>query len=274
MSILFSGDFHANARNELSFIAKESLIAQYGNEVFESLRYQIILGDGGFMWQGAEKTDKQNYMALDKRPFPVLCVMGNHEPLYGKNDLPETDIGIGETVYKINDKPFVAYLKRGKVYNIDGIKCLVLGGALSIDKHLRVPNVSWWENEYWDVGEKESLFKLLKTENNFDCVISHTGPRAVNLKLFFSKYPDGVNTFFENTIDEVGVLNDEIQKQINFKEWWCGHFHKDKYYYDDVLKHGYHYLYETTKILEKVGNNLAIRKEYDRNGYGLNATLP
>jgi hypothetical protein len=49
-------------------------------------------------------------------------------------NVPEVDIGIGETVYQINAEPFVAYLKRGKVYTIDGIWFLVLGGALSETK--------------------------------------------------------------------------------------------------------------------------------------------
>jgi hypothetical protein len=53
-------------------------------------------------------------MELACRPFPVLCVIGNHEPILGMSGLTETDIGIGGTVYQINADPFVAYLKRGK----------------------------------------------------------------------------------------------------------------------------------------------------------------
>jgi hypothetical protein len=34
-----------------------------------------------------------NYCAFAYRPFPVLCVVGNHEPIMGMRDLPETDIG-------------------------------------------------------------------------------------------------------------------------------------------------------------------------------------
>jgi len=69
------------------------------------------------MWPDNQKTDEYNYKVLAGRPFPVLCVIGNHEPILGISGIPETDIGIGETVYQIRDIPFVAYLKRGKVYN-------------------------------------------------------------------------------------------------------------------------------------------------------------
>jgi 3-oxoacid CoA-transferase subunit A len=256
MSILFSGDFHANAVNELSSITKDALLKKYGQEKYNCIKYHIILGDGGFMWQGNRKADLFNYKVLAYRPFPVLCVIGNHEPILGMDDVPETDIGIGETVYQINDKPFVAYLKRGKVYTIDGIKFLVLGGALSVDKIDRTPNKSWWEKEYWTEQEERDVFKLLETDNNFDCVISHTGPHHINMRLFesiaFSK---------EKFYDEVAFLNDEICSKIEFREWWCGHWHQNKYYFDAETKHGYHYLYKATKILEKTDYGLTVHND-------------
>ena len=88
------------------------------------------------MWPHNKERDIHNYAALAERPFPVLCVIGNHEPIYGMKNIPEADIGLGEAVYQINAEPFVAYFKRGKIYTIDGIKFSVLGGALSIDKDI------------------------------------------------------------------------------------------------------------------------------------------
>jgi 3-oxoacid CoA-transferase subunit A len=264
MSILFSGDFHANARGELRLITKDALIDNYGQEIYSRITYHIILGDGGFMWPGNEENDKANYQRLGERPFPVLCVLGNHEPIYGMNNVPEADIGIGETVYKINDTPFVAYLKRGKIYVIDGIKFLVLGGALSIDKSRRIPNKTWWEKEYWDEQEKNDLFTLLEHDNVFDCVISHIGPLRMNRNLFplgDSQRPDFFYPKFE---DKVGLLNDEIHKKVQFGEWWCGHWHKDRYHYNKTTKHGYQYLYETTKILEKANGKLKIYNQYGK----------
>ncbi|MDR0314287.1 MAG: metallophosphoesterase, partial [Treponema sp.] len=209
MSILFSGDFHANAIGELDLITEEALIVKYGEEIYSGIKHHIILGDGGFMWPHNVEKDKYNYKMLAKRPFPVLCVLGNHEPIYGMKNVPEAEIGIGEAVYKINAEPFVAYLKRGKVYVIDGIKFLVLGGALSIDKYCRIPNVTWWEKEYWDEQEKKDLFALLETENTFDCVISHTGPSHINEELL--QYSDN---YYDKTFDEAAILNDEIHKRI------------------------------------------------------------
>jgi 3-oxoacid CoA-transferase subunit A len=252
MSVLFSGDFHANALNELSCITKNTLIEKYGQKKYDDIRYHIILGDGGFLWPGNQKTDQHNYNAFAYRPFPVLCVIGNHEPILGRSYVPERDIGIGETVYLINEKPFVAYLKRGKIYNIDGFRFLVLGGALSIDKDNRIPGRSWWENEYWTEQEKQDVFKLLESEKIFDCVLSHTGPNRVNKKIFkASEYSSKI------IHDEVARLNDQIDDQIQCRKWWCGHWHQDVYY-ESSENREYYYLYKDTKILDRTDKKMTV----------------
>jgi len=258
MAILFSGDFHAGMAGELSLITKKSLRKKYGVEKYNLINYHIILGDGGFLWPDNHKNDEYTYTAFSRRPFPVLCVIGNHEPILGMKNMPEADIGIGETVYLVNQNPFVAYLKRGKVYTIDGIKCLVLGGALSIDKLYRKPGKTWWELEYWTEMEKEDLFTLLKTDNTFDCVLTHTGPERISRLLFL--YP-GYNPKFK---DEVAYMNDRVDAQIQCRDWWCGHWHRDIYYYDTIANRGYQYLYQTTKILDRVDNKMIVYGEYGK----------
>ena len=257
MSILLSGDFHANSVNELSSITKQALLKKYKQERFYDIQYHIILGDGGFLWPGNLKTDLFNYEVLANRPFPILCVIGNHEPMLGMDNLPETDIGIGETVYQIQDKPFIAYLKRGKIYTIDGLTFLVLGGALSIDKAYRKPGVSWWEREYWTAEEKKAVMKLIKTNNVFDCVLSHTGPHYMNYMLFDHLLSEYTKKFH----DEVAFLNEEIEKKIQFKEWWAGHWHQDLYHYHAETGRGYQYLYKMTKIIDHVDNNMVVYNE-------------
>ena len=41
----------------------------------------------------------------------------------------------------------VFYAIRGEIYEINGKNILTLGGADSIDKHLRIKDVDWWEQE-------------------------------------------------------------------------------------------------------------------------------
>jgi len=262
MAILFSGDFHANSRGELAIITKYSLLYNYGEELYNKIKYHIMLGDCGFMWPDYEEDDEINYKELAKRNFPVLCVMGNHEPIYGKKDLPEEDIGIGEKVIVVNKKnPFVAYLKGGKIYTIDGYKILVLGGALSADKDDRIEGESWWKEEYWSDTEKEKIFELLNKENKFDFVLSHTGPHNINKELASR----GVPNRHAKMKDEVGKLNEEIDKKIEHRAWFCGHWHYDYLdyiLYKDkiILKKKYLYIYNCTLLINE--NKLIICKSW------------
>ena len=258
MAILLSGDFHAGMSGEMHAINKKTLLRKYRREKYNAITYHIILGDGSFLWPGLEKNDAKMYAELARRKFPVLCVLGNHEPLYGiMEKMPEADIGIGEKVYRIQAHPFVAYLKRGCVYTIDGFKLLVLGGALSIDKKAQLPRHTWWEKEYWTEHEKQGVLTLLKTDNVFDCVLSHTGPERINnMILRFS------NPFRMTISDEVGELNDRIDAQIQCREWFCVHLHRDIYYYDKNSQKGYQYLYRTTKILDRVDNQIVVYNEF------------
>jgi 3-oxoacid CoA-transferase subunit A len=247
VSILFSGDLHANGAGELSYINKKSLLDRFGKDKYGKIQYHIILGDTGFLWPKNATMDSYIFRTLSVRPFPILCVQGNHEPILGLIPrLPETDIGIGEGVYQICSNPLVAFLKRGKVYTIGGYKFLVLGGALSIDLDQRIPNLSWWKEEYWSEQEKKDIFKLLETENAFDYVLSHTGPETINVKAF-----TGIKNFSVKYIDEVALLNDRIDEKIHCDEWFCGHWHTDRYYYDEERQRGYVYLYSNPVILDK-----------------------
>ena len=246
MSILLSGDFHNNAANELSLIAKNSLIQRYSQKLYDGIRYHVILGDCGFLWPGDWCSDINNFRELSMRPFPVLCVFGNHDPALGRTDLPEADIGIGEKVLVIKEKdPFVAYLKRGGIYMIENHRFLVLGGALSIDRESRELGKSWWKQEYWSEAEKTRLFRTLKRNSDFDYVLSHTGPSRVNNMILNPSQGDRVFMFF----DEVGVLNEKIDGLITCKQWFCGHWHRDGYYYEKNLNRGYQYLYRKTALM-------------------------
>jgi hypothetical protein len=262
MALLMSGDFHSGVRGEIHIIKKEALLSCYGKTLYERIKYQIILGDAGFLWPKYENMDKQNFKILSKRKFPILCVMGNHEPVYGRNDLSEEDIGIGEKVIVTNKKnPFVAYLKRGKIYSIDGYKILVLGGALSTDKDRRIEGESWWKEEYWSDTEKEELFELLKREKKFDFVVSHTGPHKINWELAARGVPNRHGKMH----DEVGELNEKVDKKIKHRGWFCGHWHYDSinnnFFRDaDRLKKKYFYLYEHTALIDE--NKLIIHKSW------------
>jgi hypothetical protein len=262
MAILLSGDFHNGVRGELATITKKRLLSIYEKELYDKIKCHVILGDAGFLWRKQDNMDKENFKVLSKRKFPILCVLGNHEPVYGRKDLPEEDVGIGEKVIVVNKKnPFVAYLKRGKIYMIDGYKILVLGGALSTDKDRRIEGETWWKEEYWSEAEKKEVFELLEKEKNFDFVFSHTGPCKMNWELASM----GVPGRHGKVNEEVSVLNGQIDEKIEHRGWFCGHWHYDFLNLpflrdEESMKKKYFYLYRDTLVINE--NKLIIIKSW------------
>ena len=105
--------------------------------------YLIVCGDFGLVW---DESPEERYwrLWLDKKNFTVLWVDGNHENFELLKEFPVIN-KFGGKVQKISDSIF--HLMRGEIYTIEGKTLFCMGGASSIDKELRVPNKSWWEEE-------------------------------------------------------------------------------------------------------------------------------
>ena len=119
---------------------------------------------------------------------------------------------------------------------------MVLGGALSYDKN--IPSCS--------------------AARDIDLVISNTGPHHINKLLFKKKernFPDQFN-------DEAAFLNDEIHKKVQFREWWCAHWCEDCYLLDEETGFGYQYLYDKTRIIEQIDDDIYLYTEYGINARG------
>lgn len=232
---MLSGDLHGNALGELSAINSKKVKAKCKTP--EQIKYHIILGDCGFLFGGShkevDKSDKYLQSWFNSKDYITLCVFGNHENYDKLLSLPKVDIGIGETVYKVSDK--IYYLQRGKIYNIEDKKFLVLGGGESIDKTSRIPGLDWWKQEQWSYSEQEDLVNLLKNVTEVDYIVSHTAPDdfidflEMHLKHSLREYED-------NTVK----INNYVNGIIKFNHWYCGHYHTTltrKYYtclYKDI----------------------------------------
>jgi hypothetical protein len=101
---------------------------------------------------------------------------------------------------------------------INGKSFLFVGGAVSIDRRVRVPTVSWWEDEIF----------VLNTElvKPCDVLITHTAP---NWNGHFAKqgiqsWCDKDPTLWEECVKE----REDMAKLIEIcgaKQHYCGHFH-------------------------------------------------
>jgi predicted phosphodiesterase len=137
----------------------------------------IILGDVGINYDGGED-DRRLKQMLRKIPLTLFCIHGNHEqrPQYIPG-YTETDWH-GGTVFIQPEYPNLLFAKDGELFDLDGRKCIVIGGAYSVDKFIRLERrARWWENEQPSDEIKANVEKTLEDVDwKIDVVLSHTCP--------------------------------------------------------------------------------------------------
>lgn len=150
-----------------------------------------------------------NQYALKPRGAVLRFVCGNHEDheeLASLNKTSTTEI-----------QPNVHYMKRGSALILpDGRRVLFIGGAASIDKHLRTPGFDWFAQE---IISQQDVYNL--PDVHVDIVISHTAPEEFNVPLDGKYDPDPSRKALSY-----------ILEKYHPKLWYFGHFHTFKSGYD------------------------------------------
>ena len=181
----------------------------------------IILGDAGFNYFGNYR-DRNAKVFASKLPITLLCIHGNHErrpttmPTYMEKDYH------GGIVWYEEEYPNILFAKDGEIYDFNGKKCIVIGGAYSVDKFYRLAmGWHWFPDEQPSPEIKHRVEEQLASENYMvDVVLSHTCP---------VKY-EPVETFMPN-IDQLQVDKSteiwlgEIESKLTYEKWYCGHYH-------------------------------------------------
>ncbi|WP_160680754.1 metallophosphoesterase [Clostridium sp. C8-1-8] len=206
--IYITGDTHIP--NNIQRLDVSSFKAQ---EKMSKNDYIIICGDFGGVWDGSSE-EIQWLQLIEEKTFTTLFVDGNHEnfDLLNKYEIKEWN---GGKVHFINES--IIHLMRGQVYTIDGLKFFTMGGAESIDKYLRKEGETWWKEELPSKEEyEEALDNLSKSNWKVDYVITHTASREIIKELTYLEECNELNSFF-NILD----------KELQFRRWYFGHFHKD-----------------------------------------------
>lgn len=176
--------------------------------------YVIICGDFGGIWDGSN-TDKYVLNWYNKKPWTTLFVDGNHENFSLLKQYPVTEWN-GGRVHKISDS--IYHLMRGQVFVLNGKKFFTFGGASSIDRQFREEHINWWREELPNQFECRKAMETLEANNySVDYVITHCLPMDI-VKLFFGEYArqDTATKFLQ-----------EVYETVDYKKWFCGHYHTD-----------------------------------------------
>ena len=198
----------------------------------------IILGDAGFNYFEDERDDKLKKQ-LSEVDVTLLCIYGNKEkrpetiPTYGIQTF------CGGIVYYEPKYPNLLFAKDGEVYNFNGKKFMMIGGAHSVDK-LRCleEELPYFEDEMPSAELKSAIEGALELrENKIDGFLTHTCPLSfLPTEMFVSTrraadkkrqkrqsklYPLDIDRSTEEWLER-------LKEKVAFGEWYCGHYHVDK----------------------------------------------
>jgi len=186
----------------------------------------VVLGDAGINYR-QDKAAYEHKQLLERLPITLLCIHGNHE------QRPETISSYkeifwnGGIVYAQDEFPSILFAKDGEIYNLDGNKCISIGGAYSVDKPLRLLNGwNWFADEQPSDAVKQCVEQRLTDENwRIDIVLSHTCPYRYLPSDTFPKNSSVDQRTVDNSTE---IWLDDIEERLDYMKWYCGHFHIER----------------------------------------------
>lgn len=213
-NIYITGDTHGDFNKILNFCNKYKT---------NKKDVMIVLGDAGINYY----LDNYDYMLKEELlnyPITFFCIHGNHEERPENIKTYKTKMFHDGIVYYEEKYPNILFAKDGEIYTLNTKKVLVIGGAYSIDKDYRLRmGYNWYESECPSIETKKITIEKITKNNKVDIVLSHTCP--------FKYMP--YETFLKG-VDQSKVDNDtekfldEVESKLEYKKWYCGHFHIDK----------------------------------------------
>ena len=202
--------------------------------------YLVILGDFGAIWGNGDArnpqlstTDQLLLSWYEGQPWTTLFVDGNHEN-HDLIDGLETSERFGGRVQVVPQHPHVIHLMRGEAYDIptgDGgsLRCLVMGGADSMDKAWRTPGVSWWAREMPNQAEYETcLATLERVGYSVDYVFTHELPYDAVAEVLAWIDSGSCREPKRSELRLFLQWMDERLDRDRFKGWYAGHYHVDQ----------------------------------------------
>ncbi|MCZ4506386.1 metallophosphoesterase [Rhodococcus ruber] len=204
--IAFCGDWHANLRYAQSVIRR---LADNG------VTHIVHTGDFGWLFQTSFIADLET--ALNTAGIYLGFVDGNHEDFNYLNNLDDPRI-----------TPHIRHIRRGERWEWSGVSFLGLGGAHSVDRPHRKPNVSWWAAETLGHIDVERAIE----GGRADVMVCHDVPAGVRVPGIegspFGFHPHELRLADQHR-DVLRVVVDEVQPARLFH----GHYHVR---YTDVLR--------------------------------------
>lgn len=203
-----TGDIHGDIEKIVKFSKNNNLSEQ------DTI---IILGDAGLNFYH-NKTDDKIKRILNELGSKIFCIHGNHEIRPETIETYHISEYCNGQVYIEERYPNIIFAKDGEIYNFNGNKTLVCGGAYSVDKWYRIYRTL--ERYYAKIPEKLYSDKMLYEAYNYIFGISVPN----KTKLFqwmteaYNSLPDSVKFWWENE-QPSEITKQYVEKQLEKNNW-------------------------------------------------------
>ena len=214
--IFYTGDTHGNILKITNALR---------NGIITPNDTVVILGDAGFNLYGRDYGDRQTKYKLNETGVTVFCIHGNHEMRPETIPTYITKEYNGGTVWFEEKYPNIMFAKDGEIFDLDGRKTIVIGGAYSVDKFYRLMRgFPWFEDEQPSAETKAHVEDVLgKCGWKIDQVLSHTCPMK------YIPTEAMLPNIDQSTVDQsTEEWLDAIESRLTYDRWLCGHWHIDK----------------------------------------------
>jgi 3-oxoacid CoA-transferase subunit A len=124
----------------------------------------------------------------------------------------------GGIVYIEDEFPNLLFAMDGEVYNLGGMECMPIGGAYSVAG-------SRWEDSQPSEEIKDRVEEALHSRGwEIDVIFSHTCPWK---HMPWDELSPHIKQ--EQVDNSTEKWLDTIEDRLDYDEWYCGHFHIDKW---------------------------------------------
>lgn len=212
MHFYITGDCHGDFRRIETFCQE--------NETTKE-DVMIILGDAGINYYLNHK-DYELKKQLSDMNITLFCIHGNHEARPWETGTYEEVEWNGGLVYVEEEFSNILFAKDGEIYNFNGRKIIVIGGAYSVDKFYRIYHgLQWFDTEQPNGTIKKYVEAQLERVNwEVDIVLSHTVP--IDAEPVWALIPGLDQSRVDKTTEH---WLQEIHDKLEFSEWYAGHYH-------------------------------------------------
>lgn len=182
----------------------------------------VILGDVAVNYTGTLR-DIVMKDEMNRLGPTFFCIHGNHEDRpQNIASYKEREWHGGRVLYE-EKFPRILFPIDGDIFELEGKRCIVIGGAYSVDKLYRLSRgMKWWPDEQPTPAIKEHVEQQLSA-NMIDVVFSHTCPeKYIPTECFLP----GIDQSKVDRSTEQWM--DKIEDHLSYEAWYAGHWHINK----------------------------------------------